>query len=104
MSDLEIWGVIAGLAAITWLIRYSFIGFLAGWVLPGWLRAALDFVPVTVLPAIAAPAIFLGPAGAAALPILVGSAATLLTGILSRSLFGAFAAGMIAYHAVQLAV
>lgn len=104
MSDLEIWSIIGGLAAATFLVRWSFLGLLAGRVLPGWLVTALGFVPVTVLPALVAPLVILGPEGGLApTPLLVGAAATLIVGIVTRNLFGAFCAGIVAWHAVQLA-
>ena len=103
MTDEKVWTVIAGLAVLTYLTRYSFIGFLAGRRFPPWVTEALGFVPVTVLPALAAPVVFLGADGLAPPAILMGSLATLLTGILARSLFGAFAAGMVVYHLVKLA-
>ncbi len=103
MSDLEIWGIIAGLAGVTFLVRYSFLGLLAGRVLPGWLTAALSFVPVTVLPALVAPAVIYGSEGdLAPMSVMVGAAATVFVGVVTRSLFGAFATGMVAYHAVGL--
>ena len=99
MSDAQIWFIIGGLAFVTFLIRYSFIGFLAGKVLPDWMKEALGFVPVTVLPALTAPAVFVGGSGGLApAAILIGSAATVLTGVGTRSLFGGFAGGMLAYH------
>lgn len=102
MSDLKVWTVIAGLAVVTYLTRYSFIGFLAGRRLPDWVTQGLGFVPVTVLPALAAPVIFLGSEGVAPWPILLGSLATVAAGIATRSLFGAFLAGMAVFHLVKL--
>ncbi|MEM0991058.1 MAG: AzlD domain-containing protein [Pseudomonadota bacterium] len=104
MSDLEIWGIIGGLAVLTFMVRFSFLGLLAGRVLPGWLVTALSFVPVTVLPALVAPAMILGEDGGwAPVPVMVGAVATMAVGILSRSLFGAFFTGMVAYHMAGLA-
>lgn len=102
MSDAHVWTVIGGLAVLTFLTRYSFIGFLAGWRFPPWFTEALGFVPVTVLPALAAPVMLLGPEGLAPPPILVGSLATIAAGIATRSLFGGFAAGMLSYHVMKL--
>lgn len=106
MTEWEVWAVIGGLAGVTFLVRYSFLGLLGGRVLPGWLTMALGFVPVTVLPALVAPALILGPeelGTLAPLPVLLAGAVTLATGILTRSLFGAFVTGVVAYHGAALA-
>ncbi|MGF1554082.1 MAG: AzlD domain-containing protein [Paracoccaceae bacterium] len=59
MTDTALWWMIAGLGAVTYLIRLSFLAALAGRRLPEWLTEALGFVPVTVLPALVAPMIAL---------------------------------------------
>ncbi|MGH1364100.1 MAG: AzlD domain-containing protein [Calditrichia bacterium] len=43
----------------TMLERLSFILFLQNWEMPDWLKKALTYVPVVILSALAAPAIFL---------------------------------------------
>ncbi|MFK7943173.1 MAG: AzlD domain-containing protein [Paracoccaceae bacterium] len=99
MSDVEIWAIIAGLAGVTFLIRWSFLGLLGGQMLPGWARMALGFVPVTVLPALVAPVVLFSPeAGWASLPVMAGAAATVAVGMLTRHLFGAFGTGVLVYH------
>ena len=55
ISDAALWSAIAALGFGTWLIRFSFIGFLGGREMPDWAIRLLRFVPVTVLPAMAAP-------------------------------------------------
>lgn len=96
MSALTVWTVIILLGIVTYLIRFSFLGLLAGRRLPAWAAEALGFVPVAVLPAIIAPMVLLSPATrdwaephrplAALLALGVGMA--------TRSLLGAIAAGM----------
>ena len=99
MSSLEIWGIIGGLAVATFLVRWSFLGLLSGQVLPGWVRLALSFVPVTVLPALVAPVVIFSPeAGWASLPVMAGAGATIAVGMLTRHLFGAFGTGIVVYH------
>ncbi len=56
-SNLEVWITIVGLAVATFFIRFSFIGILGGRRMPDWLLTALRYVPVTILPALIAPAI-----------------------------------------------
>lgn len=57
VSTFDIWLTILGLAVATFLIRFSFIGILGGRRMPDWLLTALRYVPVTILPALIAPAI-----------------------------------------------
>lgn len=57
ISTFDIWLTIIGLAIATFLIRFSFIGILGGRQMPAWLLTALRYVPVTILPALVAPAI-----------------------------------------------
>ncbi len=57
VSNVDIWLTIFGLAVATFFIRFSFIGILGGRRMPDWLLTALRYVPVTILPALIAPAI-----------------------------------------------
>ncbi|MGR3500882.1 AzlD domain-containing protein [Pseudaestuariivita sp.] len=57
MSDLVIWTVIVFLGIGTYLIRFSFLGFLGDRELPPWLLQHLRYVGVAVLPALVAPMI-----------------------------------------------
>jgi branched-subunit amino acid transport protein len=57
IATFDIWLTIIGLAIATFLIRFSFIGILGGRKMPTWLLMALRYVPVTILPALVAPAI-----------------------------------------------
>lgn len=57
-GDAEIWATIIGLALATYAIRFSFLGLIGARPLPPAVVRALSFVPVTVLPALAAPAVF----------------------------------------------
>lgn len=57
LSNFDIWITILGLAVATFLIRFSFIGILGGRRMPEWLLTALRYMPVTILPALIAPAI-----------------------------------------------
>ena len=103
-DDPTVWLVIGGLFVTTFLVRWSCLGLFAARALPDWLESALGFVPVTVLPALVAPMILNGsnpqvqPASWAAMVI------TLAIGMLSRSLIGAFAGGVVTYYLVRLAL
>ncbi len=50
-----IWTVIAGLAAGTFLIRFSFLGLFGQGSFPEWALRMLRYTPVAVLPGLVAP-------------------------------------------------
>ena len=52
---ISIWVTMAVAGSLTFLIRYSFIGILARWQPPQWIRRTLRFVPPAVLSAIVFP-------------------------------------------------
>lgn len=95
-GDVLIWSVIIGLGLVTYLIRLSFIGLIGDRRLPPAVVEALGFVPVTVLPALVAPAVFSGADGEFALeaPKLAAAAAVLAVGMATRHLLVALVAGV----------
>jgi uncharacterized membrane protein len=58
MNDLYVWTVIGGLALMTYINRFSFLGIFAGRDVPPAVRRALAYVPSAVLPAIIAAEVF----------------------------------------------
>jgi branched-subunit amino acid transport protein len=102
MTTLETWILILGLGAITYLIRFSFLGLLAGRRLPRLVTEALGFVPVTVLPALVAPMIFLEDGAFSADPKRVVAAATgLALGAALRHVVAAIAGAMGCFAALS---
>ncbi|HUF87483.1 MAG TPA: AzlD domain-containing protein [Thermohalobaculum sp.] len=103
MSDAAIWTVIGLLGLLTYLIRFSFLGLLAGRRLPGWAAEALGFVPVAVLPALVAPMVAFAPEGGgwadAHRPL--AALITLGVGMATRNLLAAITAGMGAFWALR---
>jgi branched-subunit amino acid transport protein len=99
IPDWKVWTVIAGLAVVTYLIRFSFIGLLAGRSLPAGLTRALGFVPVAVLPALIAPMVLnAGDAASGADPQrVIAAVAALAAGAVSRNVLAAIVAGMAAF-------
>lgn len=90
-----LWTVIPALALGTYLIRFSFLGFLGATPLPGWLRRAMRYTAVAVLPGLVAPAV-LWPAATGGEPDparLTAALATILVGITTRSMLAGIAAG-----------
>lgn len=55
MSDIQIWLIIVALGIGTFLIRFSFMGFIGDRELPEWVLRYLRYTPVAVLPALIAP-------------------------------------------------
>lgn len=103
MSAAFVWTVILGLGLVTALIRYSFLGLFHRVAIPPRLRTVLSFVPVSVLPAVAAPMVFAAD-HSAALPVAAKVAAALFTlviGIGTRSMMGALLAGVAATPVVM---
>lgn len=98
LDDGTIWLVIVVLGVTTYLIRLSFIGFMGGRETPDWALRILRFVPVTVLPALVAPAI-LWPAatGGEIDPARLAAAlAALAAGIIFRNSVAGFVLGLAA--------
>jgi branched-subunit amino acid transport protein len=99
IPDWKIWTVIAGLGVVTYLIRFSFIGLLAGRRLPAGLARALGFVPVAVLPALIAPMVLsIGEGAFGADPQrIVTAIVALAAGATTRNVLAAIVAGMMAF-------
>jgi len=99
MSAGAVWTVILGLGLVSALIRYSFLGLLQGREVPPRVRTALGFVPVTVMPAIAAPMVVLAPgSGDWAEPHrMLAALAALAIGMAARSMLAAVLTGMTAF-------
>ena len=57
IDRLDLWLVMGLLGLGTYFIRFSFLGGLGNRLLPGWLRRALRYTSVAVLPALVAPAV-----------------------------------------------
>ena len=103
MSAWTVWGVIAGLGILTYLIRFSFLGLLHGRRVPGWAAQALGFVPVAVLPGIVAPMVALDPASRdwAEPHRPLAALIALGVGMATRNMLAAIATGMGAFWALR---
>lgn len=98
MTGATIWTVILLLAAGSYAIRLSFLGFVGNRRLPGWLMAPLRYTTVAVLPALVAPSV-LWPAATGGEPDparLAAAAVTLALGVATRSTLIAICAGVAA--------
>ena len=102
MSGTTVWTVIVLLGVITYLIRFSFLGLLAGRRLPYWAAEALGFVPVTILPALVAPMVAFSPEGGWSEPHRPLAALMALgVGMATRNLLAAIGAGMGGFWALR---
>lgn len=57
LSNLEIWGIILGLGAGSYLLRLSFLGIVGNRDLPEWLLRHLRYTAVAVMPGMITPMI-----------------------------------------------
>ncbi len=96
MTDTSIWLTIVFLGIGTYLIRYSFVGFLGDKQLPAWLIRHLRYVPVAVMPGLIAPlTVWPAATGGELDPArLIAAAAALTIGAVFRSVLGAIFGGM----------
>lgn len=93
-----------GMGLLTWLIRLSFFALGERVTFPAWLIEALRYVPVAVLTAIIAPAVFMpeGPQGAVTLnPYLAGALATGWISWRYQHLLASIACGMLVFAVVR---
>jgi len=103
MSTGAVWTVILGLAALSALIRISFLAMFRGARIPPRVKAALGFVPVTVIPALIAPMVAFAPrSDAVAEPHrMLAALVALAVGVTTRSMVGTVAAGMAAFVSLR---
>lgn len=99
----NIWLVIFLLAAGSFLIRFSFLGFIGGRELPEWALRHLRYVAVAVMPGLIAPAV-VWPAANDGNPDLARLLAALIAfaiGMWFRSVLGAVIGGMAVLYVLQ---
>ncbi|MCB1328059.1 MAG: AzlD domain-containing protein [Maritimibacter sp.] len=96
----QIWTVIAGLAAGTFLIRFSFLGLVGDRPLPEWLLRLLRYTPVAVIPGLVAPLVLFPQAtgGTPDTARLTAAAVTVAVGLLARNTLYGIAAGAAALY------
>ncbi len=94
-STAEIWFIIVVLGVGTFLIRFSFLGLMGGRSFPPWALRYLRYTPVAVLPGLVAPLVLWPDATGGDLdpPRLMAGAATLIAGLISKSVTIAMGAG-----------
>ena len=94
-SDPKIWLMIALLGLGTFLIRFSFLGFIGDRELPGWVLRMLRYTPVAVIPGLVAPLV-LWPAATDGNPDparLTAAVVTLFIGVVTKNVLLAILLG-----------
>lgn len=99
IDTLELWIVIIGLGAGSFLLRFAFIGFVGDRPLPPWLLRHLRYTAVAFLPALVAPLVVWPEAtGGAPDPArLLSAAVTIGLGLWTRNMLAAIAGGVSAF-------
>ncbi len=99
-----VWALIFGAAAITFLLRFSFLGTLKADAIPARVRAVLRFVPPAVLAAIVVPALAIRDGAialAASNPRPAAALVALVVAWLTRSVIWTIVVGMVALWLAQ---
>lgn len=99
-AEWRVWAVIVLLGIGTFVIRFSFLGLIGDRDLPGWLLRLLRYTPVAVLPGLVAPLVLWPRAtGGDPDPARLGAAlATLLAGLIWRSVLAAILTGFVTLY------
>lgn len=104
MSASAIWAVIAGMAAVNFVIRFPSLAVLSRAELPGWLKRWLSFIPVSAMATLVVGGV-LRPDGVWRSPLtspyLWASAITGLVYWRTRSFLGATILGVTAFLALR---
>ena len=97
-----IWSTIIGLGVASFLIRFSFLGLLGDWRPPAWAGRMLTYLPMAMMPALAAPLAVMPKGAEAGDPLRIGCALlTLAVGVATRNLLAAMVTGLGAFFAAQ---
>ena len=96
-----LWLVIVVLGIGSFLLRFTFIGFVGDRPLPAWLLRHLRYTAVAILPALCAPlVVYSGVDGTTDPTRLAAAIVTVAVGIATRNVFAAIGAGALALFAL----
>ena len=100
-----LWIVIFGLGVGSFLLRFTFLGFVGDRPLPAWLVRHLRYTAVAILPALVAPlVVYSGQGGSTDPTRLIAAIATLGVGIWTRNVFAAIGAGALTLFVLVYAI
>lgn len=96
-----LWIVILGLGAGSFLLRFTFLGFVGDRPLPDWLLRHLRYTAVAILPALVGPlVVFSGENGGTDPTRVLAAVATVGAGIITKNVFAAIGAGALTLFAL----
>jgi branched-subunit amino acid transport protein len=100
MDKDNLWIVIIGLGAGSYLLRFAFIGLVGGRQMPAWLLRHLRYTAVAILPALVSPLIVWPPAtgGQPDAARLTAAIVTLLLGLATKNVFAAIIGGALSLY------
>ena len=94
IETTTLWMIIFGLGVGSFLLRFTFLGFVGDRPLPQWLLRHLRYTAVAILPALVAPLVVFSGEGGSTDPTRLGAAlVTLGVGMWTRNVFAAIGAG-----------
>ena len=96
IDSTTLWTVIIGLGVGSFLLRFTFLGFVGDRPLPDWLLRHLRYTAVAILPALVAPlVVYSGEGGSTDFTRVLAALATLGVGMWTRNVFAAIGAGAV---------
>ena len=94
IDKTTLWIVIFALGIGSFLLRFTFLGFVGDRPLPAWLTRHLRYTAVAILPALIAPlVVFSGENGSTEPTRVVAAVVTLVVGMWTRNVLAAIGAG-----------
>ena len=101
IDSTTLWTVIIGLGVGSFLLRFTFLGFVGDRPLPDWLLRHLRYTAVAILPALVAPlVVYSGEGGSTDFTRVLAALATLGVGMWTRNVFAAIGAGAVTLFAL----
>lgn len=101
IDPVTLWTVIIGLGVGSFLLRFTFLGFVGDRPLPAWLLRHLRYTAVAILPALVAPlVVYSGENGTTDITRVGAALATLGVGMWTRNVFAAIGAGAVTLFAL----
>jgi branched-subunit amino acid transport protein len=96
IDETTLWIVIFALGAGSFLLRFTFLGFVGDRPLPNWLLRHLRYTAVAILPALVGPlVVYSGQDGGTDPTRVLAAVATVGAGIVTKNVFAAIGAGAV---------
>ncbi|WP_299624906.1 AzlD domain-containing protein [uncultured Tateyamaria sp.] len=100
IDQTTLWIVIFGLGLGSFLLRFTFLGFVGDRELPAWLLRHLRYTAVAILPALVGPlVVFSGENGDTDPTRVLAAIATVAAGMITKNVFAAIGAGALTLFA-----